>query len=523
MKTSTLFAVAILLQGCGGKSDAETGQTPAGDTGDTAPESEDSASPGDPPDSGGVDTAEGGEDSGPPVDTGTAVDTGAGGDTGGAVDTGAGVDTGDPGGESGHDVTCLDPEVVPADASLCQEGMAAVLDDSTAYGTVQEAIGDASSGSVITVCPGTWSESLTIEEESVALVGYGAGISKLSGEGEERVLWLGEGLSLSVADLTVAEGMDDEIDDYTIQGGGGLRAGENTEVCITRAVFEENSSYSNAGAIQVDANGTLTVVDSDFTANISRNMSGAIYVKEGSTVAMGGAVFTENQASYGAGAAYFDDSGTVTIVDSSFRDNEAGYHAGAVHFGGSTGGGVLSLTRTDFEGNIAEHEGGALGIGDWADPSVYVYECTFTSNEALAEGGAVLLGSWSSGYFYAEDTLFEGNGAEDGGALAMNGWGDHAATLVDCSVEGNQAEDGGAFSLDNKGTTLLEVQGGSVLANTASDDGGGALLDPETAELYVVSSDWGSGATENTPEDVDIGHSYSFGTGSFSCYGGACY
>jgi len=97
---------------------------------------------------------------------------------------------------------------------------------------------------------------------------------------------------------------------------------------------------------------------------------------------------------------------------------------------------------------------------------------------------ATLYRWWTANSVQLETTSVIDNIAFDGGGLALVG---STASLTDCVVEGNMAMGAG---------------GGAFLA------GGGAV------GLVSMDSSWGMGASDNVPNDVEVG-----GAGSWSAYG----
>jgi hypothetical protein len=128
-----------------------------------------------------------------------------------------------------------------------------------------------------------------------------------------------------------------------------------------------------------------------------------------------------------------------------------------------------------------------------------------------------------SGAVSVDDLVCGGNAATWSGGC---GYVQGDATLTNVDATDNTAAWGAGFFLD---ASAAYVVNGTVADNAAAQTGGGAYL-YDGATLGSVTSDWGTGSTDNTPDDVYLdtwGTAYAaWSSGAtFTCYDymGACY
>jgi predicted outer membrane repeat protein len=158
-------------------------------------------------------------------------------------------------------------------------------------------------------------------------------------------------------------------------------------------------------------------------------------------------------------------------------------------------------------GGTSAEPGGAI-VSDGANVSI---EGVVFEENMGSEGGAIAI---RGGELYAQDCTFARNTAEVGGAIAGE---DALVTLVDVTVDANEAPLGAAFALS--GSTFTMTHGG-VTRNEAGAASGALAIDEATV-VTVTTSDWGEGASDNTPRDFD--DATSFGAdASFTCAAGTC-
>ena len=295
--------------------------------------------------------------------------------------------------------------------------------------------------------------------------GPGANKLAVSGNDQSRVFVINPGTTVTIAGLTIADGLaDKDAPIYASAGGGILNQGDltlnNVVVSGNQAVGDASVTADVAGYVVTGAGygggvanfGTLKVAGSTFTDNWARGgddsigpyltqggsitfpgvgIGGGLYNAAGSTATVTDSGFADNLAQGGskcqgtfaglgqAGAIY--NAASLTITRSSFRDNQAvgGDHNDSDLYGGDgVGGGISSGNHTLLAG-----QGGT-------DAVLKVSQSTFTHNQAV--GGDDNSGLLTPNPSYGPD---DGSG---GGILVFQG----SATILQATLDSNQAAGG---------------------------------------------------------------------------------
>jgi len=198
----------------------------------------------------------------------------------------------------------------------------------------------------------------------------------------------------------------------------------------------DTSGFARAGAGVVVAAGRPTFVDCRFVDNAARSgqagRAGAVYVAHGAQAVFQRCIFEHNIADVG----------------------------GAVY-------GPADATDCLFAANQARLTGGAL---QWVSPvPVHIEACQFLDNRSGRDGGAVYVIDAGPGPRFT-GCVFEGNRAEHaGGALHVD---ETSTEIIRSRFISNHAARGGAVSLVGDGETTMQA---TVLAANTADDAGGAM------------------------------------------------
>jgi hypothetical protein len=333
----------------------------------------------------------------------------------------------------------------------------------------------------------------------------------LSGGDATRVLFVETGVSLTLRNLTIANGKEpapdgegggvfgndrntltivnsilrnnDGTGGNSVDGGGAIFSGSFSTLVISSTLFQQNRGI-NGGAINTLLS-SLTVIDSTFESNESLldgsidngHGGGAIYIdgasdngdtSSGGRVSIRGSTFRNNSTA-GQGGAVFswlyppDD---VVIAESTFVGNTAlTNQEGNAALGGAVyhGNGPLTLSNTTFANNTAVRQGGAL----WPDgryPAVLT-NVTFAGNRAVTDEAT-------------------GNGGL-GGAIAGNG----NLTCIHCTLANNHAgHKGGAifFNQDNNPGHSITLINTILDSNTAWNNGDDSATFQHCADDMLV-------------------------------------
>ncbi len=466
----------------------DTGWVPA-DTG----EASDSAQPDETPATDTA-TADTGTPETDPPDTDTAV-----------PDTGPPYLGPDPCAES----PVIDCPVDVLDASACTVGVAAWLPTGRTYADVQSALDAATAGDTVAVCPGTWTGTLRVSTPDLVVRGYGAGTTTLDGAGRGTTL---EVLAsrLTVVDLRVTGGT-------TAGSGGGIRA-DKSDLRLCSVTVDGNEAGSGGGVYV--GMGSLEVADSRFDGNTADYQGGAIDAGSALLSIVGGQ-FEANASGYAGGAVFGAVEGGMGVYTTTFVDNRTGYEGGAVAVNGSTSGAGACFVDTVFTGNEADYAGGAVSSNGWGAMTFGYETCTFDGNYAAFGGGAIAYQQWGTDTSVTVSTSFTGNVAGDhGGAIDLSGgWGILDAAFHDTIFDANAALLAGAIQAGGVGTERVLLVDSTVTANSAS--WAGALYIDGTTTVDVRNTDFGSGTSDNVPEDIYGAPPWGAGA-TFTCVGGVC-
>lgn len=232
-------------------------------------------------------------------------------------------------------------------------------------------------GDVTFACNGTITLTNRITITSDTTVDGSGQAVIISGNNAVQVFHVGEGVTLSLKGLTIANA---NAKDNTTAGGGAVETWGGT-VIIDSSTFTNNTAWSG-GAVFAES-GTVIVSRSTFSNNTAFEQS-----------AYGGAIFSE--------------AGTLTVSDSTFSGNGA-LTGGAIYSSIST----LTVTRSTFSNNTtSDWSGGAIVTSGEGDVS----NSTFYGNRAPNEyGGAIA----NRGTLTVTNSTFSNNAAYHvyGGAI----------------------------------------------------------------------------------------------------------
>ena len=323
---------------------------------------------------------------------------------------------------------------------------------------------------------------LTVSDDAT-IRGNGAGRLAVSGGGESRVLFVEEGATVAVFDLTIRDG---SVFDF---GGGIFNEGDLTltrvNVVNNIAVSDElDTSFGGGG---IENRGTLTLWYSRVANNTLwgtqqvfediDNGGGGIDSRDGADLNVYYSVITGND-SFNAGGIRSAD-GTFTMVGSAVTNNTA--------FGIVGGGMALAVSVNDIHDSVIASNRMAGDFGSGAgfsnDSSLTTLDgCIVSGNTATGYGGAIVVASVQEGgasSVTATDTVFSGNSAFFGGAAAVV---DGTTLALDgCALTGNKATlDGGGIWVGNVlgefGNCHVTITDSAIVGNTAGGNGGGIFL-----------------------------------------------
>ena len=298
----------------------------------------------------------------------------------------------------------------------------------------------------------------------VAITGPGTATLVVSGNATSRVFSVGNGVTASISDLTVTQGMGDT------NGGGGIL--NNGTLTLTRCTVRDNTTTGDGGGIAGNVGAALTLTDSAVSNNtaVGLNGGGGIYNNSGtvsitgSTIAMN--TLTARGSARGIGGGMYQLHGTATIARSIVRDNTAGSSGGL-----SVQQGALTITDSVVSGNAAtpdSYSTSSGGIGSF-EGTLIIRGSTISNNRAEGGYGGGVYVDYGGTAEITNSSLI-GNTAPHGygGGLIINGGEKPAVTVTNTTITDNRAQDGSGIEFA-VGTLSLR---GTIVAgnNTTSTD-----------------------------------------------------
>jgi hypothetical protein len=339
--------------------------------------------------------------------------------------------------------------------------------------SIRAAIAAAPRGALITVCPGTYRERLSIIEKPLTIRGTGGAAETIldaEGGGPAVVVQNTSNAGLQLEGLTIRGGDNGAA-------GGGVRCLES-RLRLANSVVRDNRGQGGGGGLY-SFRCTLEAVDSTFVANTGGERGGGAYLVETSGE-VSGSLFQGNQATNGA--ALHVREGSVVVRGNDMRSNIASLRGGALYHNsdalvednemvanraGWTGGGVHIvghdpvLRRNLIRNNRSVNDGGGIYVHQG---TATIIDCQVIGNVSEDDGGGIRL--------FESRARIEGNrvignvSADGGGGMRAS----HEPSLIlDNVFRDNEATFGGGIDMDNDSSV---VRGGVIEGNRAWRGGG---------------------------------------------------
>jgi hypothetical protein len=307
----------------------------------------------------------------------------------------------------------------------------------------------------------------------VQILGPGANILTVSGNGANPVFDVNAGVAATIAGLTIADG-------FGVIGGGMYNDGTLT---VTNCTLSGNSSadllYGGGGIFN---DGTLTVTNSTLSGNSASSDGGGIY--NDGTLNVSNSTLSGNSASSDGGGIY-NNGGTLNVSDSTLSGNSASSQGGGIDNSGGTlnvtnstlsgnsassqGGGIanagaLNVTNSALSGNLASFKGGGIANAS----TLTITNSTLSGNSASSESGAGG-GIENAGKLTVTNSTLSGNSAGFGGGIynESNIYGiykEGLLTVTNSTLSGNSAAAGGGI---NNFFGLVTLANTIIAGNTA--------------------------------------------------------
>lgn len=278
-------------------------------------------------------------------------------------------------------------------------------------------------------------------------------------------------------------------DELTIMGNDAILDGGSARSVVTvnagsqhvwlHRLTVQNGSATNGGGLSC-SDAELRLDEVTVVGNTATGNGGGIWASE-CEVRLEGAVLDGNRAG-GAGGAIWSAGGELSIDRSTVHNSVATGDGGAVWATDCE----MDLRSSTIEGSVAGGSGGGVysttTAANTTDHQLLLIDSFVQSNTATGQGGGVFVETPGTvrSLFWSSDTEYSGNAAARGGAIYLAGY------------------------------LSADLEEDVIQSNTASELGGGVMLEAstepadDTPRMQSEGVDWGTGATNNGPEDVVV-------------------
>lgn len=311
--------------------------------------------------------------------------------------------------------------------------------------TIAHALDEASAGESIHIAAGTYTETLTIDQ-NVTLQGAGADAN------DGTVIQAAPDAGIASARVIT---VDPEVNPQPQVAISGM--------VIRHGVSLGGSPDDRGGGFFADS-ATVEISDVLFTDNAGRE-GGALFQFRGELMLNGVTFGPGNHADFGGGGMRTFDT-------------------------------PAQLTGVTFTGNTSDVSGGGLFV-EGGSPELK--NVTFTGNTAAGDGGGLFLTNIDPGTAaVVVNGMFHGNSANNGGAVAFDG-GEQSA--VNLTIGGNSAQEngGGVYNTTFSSPELINT---IVWGNTAA--GGAQIYNDDNSSVQLDFSLYG-----NEPGDIRQGGGFT--------------
>ena len=419
--------------------------------------------------------------------------------------------------------------IISSSKTLANSGSPLVVPSST-YPTITDAIRAVADGGIIEILPGTYQETLRIENlnKSFILRAKQNNTVNLTANGTSGILRIVNGKPVTLEGLNIINGVSN-VDG--LAGGLTINRGQ---VTLVKCKFIGNGGFqptTGGGALLIFNRSKVFIVDSFFVNNAAKNSGGAIEIQDNSAVYIDNATFTENKVNIpyhrvtSAGGAVHIGNSTVFISDSYFGNNQAGYVGGAVFVIGTwknpyespqaqlmiinskfeknaaikdasvgfyepTGGGgvhaedqsLLRIYNSRFIENFADIGGAVTGYRS----KVEIYDSAFMRNKSTMFGGVISVTSndtpndpinYPPGNLIVKDSYIEGLGlnspvAESAGGVYVSGDVNRMYGINGVSQQGDATQNRAMATIEN-----VVFRNNNVAVNEARSHAGALMVD----------------------------------------------
>jgi hypothetical protein len=267
------------------------------------------------------------------------------------------------------------------------------------------------------------------------------------------------GQTVTLSDLTVADGTGAGRDQFGVTAGGGL-FNEAATLVLDRTTFARNTvpfrlADAGGGGAVFNAHGVVTMNNNTITNN-QAGLAPGVAIRNLGTLALHHATVSANP---GGSSGTIANDGMMTLDQCVIADNGSDI----------ANTGTLTMTACTVSGNTAFTGGGLDNAG-----SATVVNNTFRNNSSTLSGGAIAqsLGEMT----VSGSTIADNTAGSTGGGIAVTGG--HLG-LTNSTLSGNAGQAGGGIYYAQTGSAIpvLEVTSSTITLNrtTGSFNLGGGL------------------------------------------------
>ncbi len=307
------------------------------------------------------------------------------------------------------------------------------------YPTIQEAINNATNGSVITVAEGTYRENINFNGKEISLRS-----TDPSDAGLVAKTIIDGGNNGPVVTFSSGEGRKAVLSGFTITGGSGVRR-QYTITSYDGSRLNFDRRY--AGGILISGGSSPTVTYNQITRNQVKNVSskvlavgGGIAVLDNASPLVENNMITDNYSeAYGGGIAIWYRSNPV-IKNNIINSNRAG----------DIGGGIMiaMMCKPEIANNIIKENrssnwSGGIYVAHMSEAQITGNEITYNS----AVAGAGLFIRRAESVMVRNNVIKDNKASGNGGAIYIDNRAE--ATVSGNQISGNTAKSGGGIWVDS--------------------------------------------------------------------------
>ena len=416
--------------------------------------------------------------------------------------------------------------------------------------SIQTAIASASSGDVLILSSGTYSECLNTSGKNLTIRGNSVSTTTIDGSscstnsveitGGENVIFENVSLKNTNGRVFSVEGSTLTLENVNVSDSGSnstngpaVHASNNANVTINNSTFEDNGSSSTSGtakggSIYIDNDVNLTINNSSFEGSYAYK-GGAVFALNNSSIVINGSDFDGNMSSYTGGCIMLDPSSmssqnTLTIQGSTFVNNKTDPLSNSAGSGGTLYAyreTEINIADTSFTGSSSTSHGGTMFLNGVKD-AVILNNVTFQNSSSMGRGGAISAqsdGEQKPINLQISNSTFQDSEAYNyGGAIAIGTALPHGSysslTVTSSEFLGNStdnSQDGYGGAIAVFGTDIQNIAiNSSVFSGNEAELRGGAIFVQDIYEVAIVASKF----LENNAQGIS-GSNDKYGGGIF--------